>query len=104
MNVAGWLERAALVEHAGARVVFCSENLEAALGGGRVPEVKALVSFGSDGYERLASGERRRGVDPRRLAHRAGWFSYAMKLMRDEAHVDPLATALLKALHRCLEG
>ncbi len=48
-------EVAWIVEHAGARVIFCSPDLEPALGGLELPRVKALLALGDDGYERLAA-------------------------------------------------
>jgi long-chain acyl-CoA synthetase len=48
----GWI-----VEHAGARAVFCSPDLEAALGGLELPGVRALICFESAEHDRLAALE-----------------------------------------------
>lgn len=65
----GWI-----VEHSESRAVFCSSDLEAALGGLELPGVQALVCFGGAEHDRLAA------LEPAPLCARAGedlaWLFY----------------------------
>jgi long-chain acyl-CoA synthetase len=67
-------EVAWIVEHAGARVVLVSPDLEPALAVAELPGVEALVGFGGAEYERLAA------FDPAGLVPRGGedvaWLFY----------------------------
>jgi len=67
-------EVAWIVEHAGARVVLVSPDLESTLAGVELPGVERLVSFGAAEYERLAA------CDPAEPAPRGGedvaWLFY----------------------------
>ncbi len=65
----GWI-----IEHAGARAVFCSAELEAALGGLELPGVQALVCLEGSEHDRLAA------LEPLALQARGGadiaWLFY----------------------------
>ncbi|MFZ2050057.1 MAG: AMP-binding protein [Solirubrobacteraceae bacterium] len=67
-------EIAWIVEHAGARAVFCSKELEAALGAQKLQGADALICFGGAEHERLAAHE------PMALTARSGqdvaWLFY----------------------------